>query len=189
MKITLKDLKKLIRESQGIKSIISEELEYHISNNIPAHKNIFRPGSDSYFSIFCEVRTLYGKGKYDLSKDEEFYIKETSIVTIENELPLDFPMINEAEFDGRDVDLNKPARGGRKKFFVYVKDPKTGKIKKVEWGDPSMKVRISDPEARKSFAARHNCDDKDDKTKPGYWACRTGRYPYLTGSSKKYKWW
>ena len=93
-------------------------------------------------------------------------------------------------YKGKKVDLNKPRRGGNKKFYVYVRNPKTGKIIKVEWGARGMSVGISDPARRKSFAARHRCaTHANDKTKPRYWACRTGRYPHLTGSKKKYTWW
>lgn len=92
-------------------------------------------------------------------------------------------------YKGRKVKLNKPKRGGSKKFYVYVRNPKTGKIKKVEWGARGMSVGISDPKRRKSFAARHRCHLTKDKTTASYWACRTGRYPHLTGGKKKYTWW
>lgn len=92
-------------------------------------------------------------------------------------------------YQGRKVELNKPKRGGSKKFYVYVKNPKTGNIKKVQWGAKGMSVGISDPKRRKSFAARHRCHTTKDKTTASYWACRTGRYPHLTGSKKKYTWW
>ena len=93
-------------------------------------------------------------------------------------------------YKGKKVELNKPKRGGSKKFYVYVRNPKTGKIIKVQWGAKGMSVGISDPKRRKSFVARHRCKTHaDDKTKPRYWACRTGRYPHLTGSKKKFTWW
>ena len=92
-------------------------------------------------------------------------------------------------YKGKKVELNKPRRGGSKKFYVYVKNPKTGNIKKVQWGAKGMSVGISDPKRRKSFAARHRCHLTKDKTTAGYWACRTGRYPHLTGGKKKYTWW
>ncbi len=78
----------------------------------------------------------------------------------------------EAEYQGRKVKLNKPMRGDVKKFKVYVKDPKTGNVKKVNFGDPNMKIRKSNPKARKSFRARHNCDNPGPKTKARYWSCR-----------------
>ena len=70
--------------------------------------------------------------------------------------------------------LNKPVRtpNGPKKFSVYVKNPKTGKIIKVNFGDPNMKIRKSDPARRKSFRARHNCDNPGPKTKARYWSCK-----------------
>ena len=85
----------------------------------------------------------------------------------------------EAEYRGRKVKLNKPMRGDVKKFKVYVKDPKTGNVKKVNFGHggtsakrPTMRIRKSNPKARKSFRARHNCDNPGPKTKARYWSCR-----------------
>ena len=88
----------------------------------------------------------------------------------------------DAEYQGRKVTLNKPTRGDVKKFKVYVKDPKTGNVKKVNFGhggtsakrkgEKTMKIRKSNPKARKSFRARHNCDNPGPKTKARYWSCR-----------------
>ena len=85
----------------------------------------------------------------------------------------------EAEYRGRKVKLNKPTRGDVKKFKVYVKDPKTGNVKKVNFGHggtsakrPTMRIRKSNPAARRSFRARHNCDNPGPKTKARYWSCR-----------------
>jgi hypothetical protein len=78
----------------------------------------------------------------------------------------------EAEYQGRKVKLNKPMRGDVKKFKVYVKDPKTGNVKKVNFGDPNMKIKKSNPKRRKSFRARHNCDNPGPKTKARYWSCK-----------------
>ena len=85
----------------------------------------------------------------------------------------------EAEYQGRKVPLNKPMRGDVKKFKVYVKDPKTGNVKKVNFGHggtsakrKTMRIRKSNPKARKSFRARHNCDNPGPKTKARYWSCR-----------------
>ena len=82
-----------------------------------------------------------------------------------------------AEYKGRKVTLNKPRRIGRgepsygkKKSVVYVKDG--DKVKRVTFGDPNMKIRKSNPKARKSFRARHNCDNPGPKTKARYWSCR-----------------
>ncbi len=80
--------------------------------------------------------------------------------------------LDEAEYQGRKVQLGKPMRGDVKKFKVYVKDPSTGNIKKVNFGDPDMKIRKSNPAARRSFRARHNCDNPGPRTKARYWSCR-----------------
>jgi glycerol-3-phosphate cytidylyltransferase-like family protein len=77
----------------------------------------------------------------------------------------------EAEYQGRSVKLNKPMRGDVKKFKVYVKNDK-GNVVKVNFGDPDMKIKKSNPKRRKSFRARHNCDNPGPKTKARYWSCR-----------------
>ena len=93
-------------------------------------------------------------------------------------LPEDFDLyenveaLEEAEYQGRKVKLNKPMRGDVKKFKVYVKDPKTGNVKKVNFGDKNMRIKKSNPKRRKSFRARHNCDNPGPKTKARYWSCR-----------------
>jgi hypothetical protein len=93
-------------------------------------------------------------------------------------------IFEEAKYKGKEVDLNKPMRSsGPKKYKVYVRDPKSGNVKVVNFGDikGGLSAKINDPKARKSFASRHRCHLKKDKTKPGYWACRANRYPNLWG--------
>lgn len=85
----------------------------------------------------------------------------------EDELDMD-----EAKYQGREVPLGKPMQGDVKKFKVYVRDPKTGNIKKVNFGDKTMRIKKSDPARRKSFRARHNCDNPGPRTKARYWSCR-----------------
>jgi len=80
--------------------------------------------------------------------------------------------LEEAEYRGRKVPLGKPMRGDVKKFKVYVKDPKTGNVKKVNFGDPNMRIKKSNPARRKSFRARHNCANPGPRTKARYWSCR-----------------
>lgn len=80
--------------------------------------------------------------------------------------------LDEAVYRGRSVPLGKPMRGDVKKFKVYVKDPKTGNIKKVNFGDPNMRIKKSNPKRRKSFRARHNCANPGPRTKARYWSCR-----------------
>jgi|TARA_B100001287_G_C22627626_1_gene503379 hypothetical protein len=81
-------------------------------------------------------------------------------------------IMDEAEYQGRKVKLGKPMRGDVKKFKVYVRDPKTKNIKKVNFGDPNMKIKKSNPARRRSFRARHNCDNPGPRTKARYWSCR-----------------
>jgi hypothetical protein len=115
--------------------------------------------------------------EFDIAEDEDF----------EEVLgPLGFPEdeteLFDAEYQGRKVPLNKPMRGDSKKFKVYVKDPKTGNVKKVNFGhggtsakklgQKTMKIRKSNPKARKSFRARHNCANPGPKTSARYWSCR-----------------
>ena len=94
------------------------------------------------------------------------------------------------EVDKKTPPLNKPKRGGSKKFYVYVRDPKTKKIKKVSFGaaggGQNLRVKINDPKARRLFADRQNCHQKNDKTKPGYWSCRLPRYAKLLGLKSNY---
>tara|TARA_B100002019_G_C21108876_1_gene517351 strand:+ start:78 stop:446 length:369 start_codon:yes stop_codon:yes gene_type:complete len=91
-------------------------------------------------------------------------------------VPLERPMIEVTEDD--DKEINKPKRGGSKKFYVYVKDG--DKVKKVSFGakdgGKNLAVKIKDPKARKAFADRHNCDTANDKLSARYWSCRLPYY-------------
>jgi hypothetical protein len=68
-------------------------------------------------------------------------------------------------------ELNNPTKGDVKKYKVYVKNAK-GNVVKVEFGDPNMEIKRDDPARKKAFRARHNCDQKKDKTTAGYWSCK-----------------
>jgi len=95
--------------------------------------------------------------------------------------------LNEAEYHGKKVELGKPKRGGSKKFVVYVKDPKSKKVKKVQFGGTTgLSVKIDDPKARHSFAARHKCATEKNKLSPNYWGCHIGRYWKSLGGSKNF---
>lgn len=180
--------KQLFNES--MLSFYSEALQFHVKNGVGVDKNVFRPGSKGFFDLFVEVRKLYNEEKYMLNDKEEFYILEANIgqfaIHEGEEVPIDFPMleeasITEAEYKGKKVELDDAKRGGGKgKAYVYVnsgKKTKDGKIKakKVSFGS-DMPDAMGDSDTakkrRKSFGDRHNCADKDDKTKAGYWSCR-----------------
>lgn len=82
--------------------------------------------------------------------------------------------LSEAKYHGRTVKLGKPflTPDGPKKRSVYVRNPKTGNIKKVNFGDKKMRIKKSNPKRRKSFRARHNCSNPGPRTKAKYWSCR-----------------
>jgi len=99
-----------------------------------------------------------------------FQSNKLKLEIVESSKP--FPIL-EAEYQGRNVELNKVKRGGNKKFYVYVKDPKSGNVRKVSFGDTTgLSIKTKDPERRKSFRARHNCDSPGPKTSARYWSCR-----------------
>ena len=163
-------------------SRLGEAFEYHIENELSLKENVYRPHSEEYYNFFCEARRLWTEGAIELNDPFDIMLMESDAGLIGKhrmygEVPLDIPLINEEAEGGEDQPLNKPRRGGSKKFYVYVKDPSTGNIKKVSFGDTTgLKAKIDNPEARKSFVARHQCAQKKDKTKPGYWACRLPYY-------------
>lgn len=158
-------------------------LKYHLDNNIPLHENVFRVGSQSYFELFQEARYQLSQGTYVPSGIDATLLIETDIglygIYEDQNVPLDCPMV-ESE---KDVELGKPKRGGAKKYYVYVKNDK-GNVIKVQFGDTSgLTAKIDDPKARASFVARHQCDTKKDKTKPGYWSCNLPKYAKQLGLS------
>lgn len=172
--------------------LISENINYHIKNNISVTNNIFRIDSDSFYFLLKEVRKLYDNQIIELIDiDEELY-SSSDIGRFDyynGELvPLDIPMISydslkeEAKYKGKSVNLNKPIRSsGPKKYKVYVKDPKTSNVKVVHFGDikGGLTAKINNPEARINFSKRHNCPSKKDKTTPGYWSCRLPKFKNL----------
>ena len=170
---------------------LSEGVKFHLENEIPISENIYRRGTGKYFELFQEFRKLSSSGNYSLNEDERHLIEDTEIgkfAMFEGEqVPLDFPMLIEEDFDTinekkkkKNPPLNKPSlnTGGGKKYKVFVRNPKTGGIKKVTFGDKKggLKGNWNNAEARASFAKRHKCAEKKDKTKAGYWACRAHKY-------------
>lgn len=86
-----------------------------------------------------------------------------------------YKRLNEATYQGRKVSLNKPMKGDvkGKRSKVFVKDPDTGNVKKVNFGDANMSIKKHIPGRKKNFRARHNCDTAKDKTTPRYWSCKS----------------
>jgi len=169
------------------KTPISEGLRYHIENGISLQENVFRIGSKKYLQLFAEARMLLEWGTISLDENSKFLIENTDIgkfgIYEGKKVPLDLPAIDEAEYQGKDVAIGKPKRGGSKAYYVYVMDG--DKVKKVSFGSGGLRAKIRDPKARQAFAARHNCDQKKDRTTPGYWSCNLPRYAPALGLGAK----
>jgi len=162
---------------------ITENLQYHLDNKIPLGESVFRISSNAHVKLFKEVRQLWENSQITLSEADEYFmhtdagrqgIYEGKIV------PLDLPYVMEAE-KKKNPPLNKPKRGGPKAYYVYVRDPKTKKIKKVTFGSGGLRAKISNKKAAQAFAKRHNCDQKKDRTKASYWSCNLPRYAKQLG--------
>ena len=180
------------RKYKNLKEVFSRDLLYHVQHNVGVDQNIHRPGSDSFFALFREVRRLNAAGLYTLNESEYNLLNNSDIGEFgyyEGEIvPLDYPMLyeddlDEAKYKGKKVSLNKPVKGSPK-AYVYVNSGKKNKdgtvrVKKVKFGS-SLPDAMGDSEKhkkrRKSFGDRHKCAEKKDKTKPGYWACRATKF-------------
>lgn len=186
------------------KESISEGLIYHLENNIPLTENIYRYGSEGFFSLINEVRDLYHRGLLKLNETEKELI-DTQIgekTLFEGEMVwLDTPMeddqLNESD-KYKGTKTNSPSRGGGSKAYkVYVsgcaKKTKSNPrgIKKVTFGSGGLRAKINDPERRKAFDSRHGCSAgrHNDKCKAGYWSCRLPRYAKALGLSGGGTWW
>ena len=163
---------KLIEDVEEVEAMITRRIMNH-----PEFSDMVREyGIEQITQAIADTAEFHGDdddeiGSSDISAMVNDTIKSLKRV-IENDLA-------EAEYQGRKVKLNKPMQGDVKKFKVYVKDPKTGNVKKVNFGHggssvkgKAMKIRKNNPKARKSFRARHNCDNPGPKTKARYWSCR-----------------
>jgi hypothetical protein len=179
----------VLNESLAPKEILSEGLKYHLDNARPLTEHVYRAGSDKYFNLWAEARALYTRNIIEVQGDDLEVLTETDLghfALVEGvQVPLDFPMeLTEAEINEEEKKkIGKPMRSasGGKAYKVYVRDPKTKKIKTVRFGSGGLRAKINNPKARKAFAARHNCAQKKDKTKASYWSCRLPRYAKLLG--------
>ena len=283
-----------------VKSLLSENLQYHLDKDIPLIESVFRIGSDAHLNLIREARKMYSRDIIDLCEEDEHIIKthlgEFSVYEGEA-VPLDLPMLNEfalpkfdivkpiidkflggvekagkkllevvkregkqtlvlvkeiAEYvisgekpnpaeekkinkqlldlgflallgitgnipvsivgilywilqesgvakeflkldeslneskkkkkkEKKDPPLGKPKRGGPKAYYVYVRDPKTKRIKKVTFGSGGLRAKIKNKKARNAFAKRHDCKNKKDRTKASYWSCNLPRYASMLG--------
>ena len=168
--------------------LVSEKLRYHLENRIPLSENRFKMNSQSFIDLINEVRNLYNRGLIVLNEIDREIVESDMAkkVILENgqivylEIPVeDQSFISEAEYQGRKVQLGKIMQGDIKKFKVYVKNDK-GNVVKVNFGfggksakGKRMTIKKNNPQRRKSFRARHNCDNPGPRWKARYWACRT----------------
>jgi hypothetical protein len=180
----------MLNESIAPREILSEGLKYHLDNARPLTEHVYRAGSDSYFNLWAEARALYSRNIIEVQGDDLEVITETDLghfgLYEGKKIPLDYIFeeqeIDEAEKKKKDPPIGKPKRGGSKKFYVYVRNPKTKKIKKVSFGDTSgLSAKINNSKARAAFSKRHDCPNKTDRTKASYWSCRLPRYAKLLG--------
>lgn len=186
----------ILNENLQSRILMTENMKYHIDNKKPLIENTFRYGSEAFLNLWAEARFLYSRDAISLSGMDKEIILETNLGEyglFEGQMvPLDMPIleegeVNEAEYQGKKVQIGKPKRGGAsgKKFYVYVMNK--GKVKKVSFGDSGgLSTKINDPKARHAFAKRHKCAQKTDRTKASYWSCRIGRYWKSLGGSKNF---
>lgn len=187
-------VKKVIKEEFQPKIVlkenvyVSKELEYILENNFSLVNNNLKKYSRIFIDILNEVRDLYDFNLIALNESDTKLINSDfgRRIILENgssvylEVPvLDQSYLNEAEYQGRKVQLGKIMQGDIKKFKVYVKNDK-GKVVKVNFGfggksakGKRMVIKKNNPQRRKSFRARHNCDNPGPRWKARYWACRT----------------
>jgi len=178
-----------LNESKQYTHPITEAMRYHLSNQIQIHENIFRPGSKAHIELIAETRTLWEKEIINLQDADLRLFENTDLGRFGlyegQQVPLDLPLMEVEEIDEekKQPALGKPKRGGSKKFYVYVKDPKTKRIKKVSFGmaGGGLRAKLNNPKARQAFSKRHNCPQKKDRTKASYWSCRLPRYAKLLG--------
>lgn len=186
----MKHFARVIMDKQENTTISESFSEYNIYETeqegtvfeLPLPKNLSEEESAQFAKKLANVFFAEGYEDFDIeiSADDLEEADEITIETVED-FHEEFGILGyaedelwEAEYQGRTVKLNKPVRSsnGPKKFHVYVRDPKTKNVKKVNFGDPDSKIKKDNPERRRSFRARHNCDNPGPKTKARYWSCK-----------------
>jgi hypothetical protein len=173
---------------------VSEAIAYHLAEDVPFAENVYRMHSDGFYKFFTEARRLYAEGHLEVYNTFDIELLESDIGEFgeyEGEMvPLDAPFA-EYELDEEDEKqpIGKPMRGGPKKFYVFVRKPDGG-VKKVTFGDKggsstgqTLTAKFTNPEARKSFVARHKCSQQTDRTSAAYWSCRLPHYAKALGLS------
>jgi hypothetical protein len=185
----------MLNESIASREILSEGLKYHIDNKKPLTEHVYRAGSENYFNLWAEARSFYSRGIIEVTNTDDLSILtetnlgEFGVLEDGTKVPLDFIMedeyldLNEAQTKKKDPPIGKPMRStsGGKAYKVYVRDPKTKRIKTIRFGSGGLRAKINNPKARQAFAKRHKCSTRNDRTKASYWSCRLPRYAKLLG--------
>jgi hypothetical protein len=178
--------------------VAQQALTESIQRNTRLLDNPFRIFSEAWFEYFRQAKMLTESQRSQLHESDQELLRTQigEFALFEGaQVPLDVIMqtpdhVLEAEYQGKTVQLNKPKRGGPKKYYVYVMDPKTDRVKRVTFGSTELSVKIQDPARRASFAARHKCAERKDKTKASYWSCRLPRFTKSLGLSPvNAQWW
>ena len=169
---TKAQVEKLVEDVEDVEAMITRRIMNH-----PEFSDMVRQyGIEQITQAITDTAEFHGDDDDEIGSSDISAMVNDTIRSLKRVVEAD---IAEAEYQGRKVKLNKPMQGDVKKFKVYVKDPKTGNVKKVNFGHggtsakgKSMRIRKNNPKARKSFRARHNCDNPGPKTKARYWSCR-----------------
>ena len=169
---TKAQVEKLVEDVEDVEAMITRRIMNH-----PEFSDMVRQyGIEQITQAITDTAEFHGDDDDEIGSSDISAMVNDTIRSLKRVVEAD---IAEAEYQGRKVELNKPMQGDVKKFKVYVKDPKTGNVKKVNFGHggssvkgKSMRIRKNNPKARKSFRARHNCDNPGPKTKARYWSCR-----------------
>lgn len=178
-----------------LRDLVAESLKETWENPQRISDIVYRPWSLKFYEQVRQIKARVNEGsRTDWFEREVLSTDIGEFALFEgHSVPLDIPIpteLDEAEYRGEDVELDKPRRGGSAKFHVYVRDPKTGNVKKVNFGAKGMSVGIHDPDRIKSFVSRHKCQQRNDKTTASYWSCRLPRYWKSLGLKKtSRKWW
>ena len=199
----MKNIKPLNSKINEEEYQISEFLNYHLKHEIGLLESVLRIGSDSWLNCINEARILWEERSIELEEDDLFLIQTDAgkkEIFEGEEVLLDVPFeiedfeedseegLYEGEYQGKKVELNKPRRmSGKHKFTVFTRG-ENGKVVKVQWGQPGATVKNYDPEASRSFRARHKCKTPGPRWKARWWACNVGRYAKLLGLKSNKPW-
>ena len=157
------------REEEALLMQIRDLLQQMLKGDSEREEDI----EDLDVSIDAALSAMSGKSPLAIDVDQEVFGRLANVKEAKKKK------------EKKDPPIGKPKRGGSKAYYVYVRDPKTKKVKKVSFGSGGLRAKIRNPKARKAFAARHNCKNKKDRTTAGYWSCNLPRYAPALGLGAK----